>query len=142
FVRQQAADARRRREPLTCLVVSVGSDELVEAFRAGEELTRSLGTVMRRVLRGSDLIARVGQLEFAVVAPTVDRDRALQLVRRLEEGLAQVRPPGAPYLPLRAGIASAEDADRLDPEDLLGRALAAVGWFEPRLENRAVDLSR
>jgi diguanylate cyclase (GGDEF)-like protein len=121
-----AVDAKRRGEPLTCLAVSAGSTEVLEAVRAADELGRAIGKVLRQVLRGSDVVARVGPLDFVIVAPTVPRDMALQIVCRLEAALVASRPADAPPIPLRAGVASAEDVNRLDPEDLLGRALAAV----------------
>jgi two-component system cell cycle response regulator len=120
------AAARRRREPVTCMVVSAGSPDLVEAVEAGEEVSRLVARAIRAGVRGSDLVARLSPLNFAIVAPTLNRDLALHLVDRFQNALTNGRPPGAPTVQLRVGIAVIDETDEFDAGDLLRRAGAAL----------------
>ena len=121
-----ASAARRRRESVTCMVVSAGSSELAEAVEAGEEVSRVVARAIRAGVRGSDLVARLSPLEFAIVAPTLNRDLALHLADRFQNALTAGRPEGAPTVQLRVGIAIIDETDGFDPEDLLRRAGAAL----------------
>ena len=123
-----ASAARRRRELVTCMVVSAGSSELAEAVEAGEEVSRIVARAIRAGVRGSDLVARLSPLEFAIVAPTLNRDLALHLVDRFQHALTTGRPEGAPTVQLRVGIAVIDETDGFDPEELLRRAGASLDW--------------
>jgi len=123
-----ASAARRRREPVTCMVVSAGSSELAEAVEAGEEVSRIVARAIRAGVRGSDLVARLSPLDFAIVAPTLNRDIALHLVDRFQNALTTGRPAGAPTVQLRVGIAVIDEAGGFDPDELLRSAGAALDW--------------
>ena len=127
-------DVRRSRLAVTCIVVSTGSVELREASDQVRAHGTRVGNVLRSTLRGSDLLARLTPLDFAIIAPSVNADAALGLVDRLQHSLHQISgaPAGAPAA-FRAGLAStrAEHSDAFDGEDLLRRAVAAVDWASP-----------
>lgn len=123
-----AAEARRRREPVTCLAFSAASATLVDALQQGDAVARLVGQALRTVVRGSDVVARVSPFEFVVLAPTLTRDVALELVRRFERALGTIPSVSAADLPLRTGIAATEDVEHPDTEDLLRRALSALDW--------------
>jgi len=134
-----ASAARRRREPVTCMVVSAGSSELAEAVEAGEEVSRIVARAIRAGVRGSDLVARLSPLDFAIVAPTLNRDIALHLVDRFQNALTTGRPAGAPTVQLRVGIAVIDETDGFDPEELLRRAGAALDWATAERPNTLPD---
>ena len=123
-----AAEARRRREPVTCLAFSAGPPALAEAMQRADEMGRLVGRTLRSVVRGSDVVARVSALDFVLVAPTLTRDVALKLVKRFEQALGRLPPATMKEFPLRAGIAANEDVEQLDAADLLRRALSALDW--------------
>ena len=135
-------EVRRSRLAVTCVVVSTGSVELREASDQVRAHGTRVGNVLRATLRGSDLLARLSPLDFAIIAPSVNADVALGLVDRLQHSLHQLSGSkvGVPAS-FRAGLAStkAEQSDSFDGEDLLRRAVAAVDWASP--EDRPVAVA-
>lgn len=119
--------ARRRREPMTCIVLSAGSPEVTEMAQAAEEVGRTVGRALRAVARATDVVGRLSPLDFIVVAPALAQDTAAQVQERFHRSVAASRPDGAPEIPLRTGTVTLEDCDATE-EGLLGRILAAVEW--------------
>lgn len=120
------ADARRRREPITCLVISAQQPELVEALDLAEATALSVAQALRTAVRASDAVARLSPLDFAIMAPSLDRDTALRVLDRFQRHFAAAE--GDSGIPLRTGIATLEPTDGLDAEQLLRRATTAVDW--------------
>lgn len=120
------ADARRRREPITCLMISAQPPEIVEALDAAEETALSVAQALRTAVRASDAVARLSPLEFAIMAPSLDRDTALRVLDRFQRHLGAAQGDGG--IPLRTGITTLEPSDDLDAEQLLRRATTAVDW--------------
>lgn len=121
------ADARRRREPITCLVISAQPPEIVEALEVAEETALSVAQALRTAVRASDAVARLSPLDFAIMAPSLDRDTALRVLDRFQRHLAAAHSDGC--IPLRTGITTLEPSDDLDAEQLLRRATTAVDWL-------------
>ncbi len=121
------ADARRRREPITCLVISAQPPEIVEALEVAEETALSVAQALRTAVRASDAVARLSPLDFAIMAPSLDRDTALRVLDRFQRHLAAAQSDGC--IPLRTGITTLEPSDDLDAEQLLRRATTAVDWL-------------
>jgi two-component system cell cycle response regulator len=120
------AEARRRHETVTCLVISPRNPKLAAALEAGDELARMLANALRASVRASDAVARISALDFAVMAPNLDREVALRVLDRLHDQLAALG--GKTDIPLRTGIATVDTADGMDADGLLQRATAAVDW--------------
>jgi len=120
------ADARRRREPVTCLVVSANQPELAGALDQAEETAQSVAHALRAAVRGSDAVARISGLDFAVMAPSLNHDSALRLLDRFQRQLAASKGDGG--IPLRTGIVTLEAAEGVDADQLLRRATTAVDW--------------
>jgi diguanylate cyclase (GGDEF)-like protein len=120
------ADARRRREPITCLVISAHPPEVVEALASAEETALSVAHALKSSVRTSDVVARLSPLDFAVMAPCLDRDTALRVLDRFQRHLGATHGDGS--LPVRTGIATLEGDEGLDAEQLLRRATTAVDW--------------
>ena len=81
-----ASEARRYREPLALLLMDLdGLKAINDRFghQAGDEAIRQLADVIRAQLRETDLAARWGGDEFAVMAPNTSKDAALALAERI-----------------------------------------------------------
>ncbi|HYC31196.1 MAG TPA: response regulator, partial [Gemmatimonadales bacterium] len=80
------SEAFRRRDPLACIVFSPDTEEPAdeESLDAEEQrMSDQVGLLFRQAGRASDAIGRLGQNEFAVIAPSTGPEAALRLVRRL-----------------------------------------------------------
>ena len=126
-VAELSAQARRRQEQLSCLVLSVGSLELSEAVRSAQELGGTVGRAIRTVVRASDVVGRVSPVDFVVVAAGLPAESAGHLVERFTRAIASLRPADAPAVVLRAGVANLEEGTAESLDDLLQRAVAVSG---------------
>ncbi len=123
------ADARRRRSAITCLVISAQPPEVAAALEAAESLAESMADAIRASVRGSDAVARLSALDFAIMAPSLDRDSALRVLDRFQRQFAaKTGREGGAEVPIRTGIASIDAVDGVDAEQLLRRATTAVDW--------------
>jgi PleD family two-component response regulator len=131
--REIGADALRRRDPLACVVFSPAPES--EPTEATEEesqrMADQLGLVFKRTGRASDAIGRLGQLEFAVIAPATGPAGALRLVRRLGGAVEGETIPvrgGERSVQLRAGYCAVPDfaESSVDAVELLLRATTAL----------------
>jgi PleD family two-component response regulator len=120
------ADARRRREPMTCLVVSAEAPELTLALQQAETLAARLVAALRDSVRSTDAVARLAPLEFAILAPSLGREAAVRVIERFRPRLTAAL--DGSHITLRTGIATIEVEDGATPEQLLHNATAAVAW--------------
>lgn len=123
-IRELGAAAERFGRPLACIVFTTAPDgdggepeESLEAATTAE--------LLRATTRKSDVLARIGPREFAVVTPDTTPTGARRLVERLRErsgGRAGPEVGG-----FRAGIYAVENLreTKLDPLELVLRATAA-----------------
>jgi diguanylate cyclase (GGDEF)-like protein len=82
----ELARSRRYREPIALLFVDLDGLKSINdryGHRAGDEAIRNLADVIRSQLRESDVGARWGGDEFAVLAPNTSRAAALALAERI-----------------------------------------------------------
>lgn len=120
-VREIGAAADRFRRPLACIVIGAEPDPDTH-----DPETRSpveLADRLRRSIRQSDILGRIGASEFAVVAPDTPPEGARVLADRIRRGHEHATDaPG-----LRAGVYAVPDLHeaRLDPIELMLRATTA-----------------
>lgn len=91
---RQLALSRRNGQGGALLVMDLdGFKEVNDAFGhgAGDEILRAVADVLTQRLRGSDLLARIGGDEFAVILPDVDVDRARAIAIALEDRIRGIR---------------------------------------------------
>ncbi len=84
--------ARRGGGRLAVVLADIDEPRIVDDHEdgqpGGDAILRRIGTVLRSVKRQSDVAARVGAREFALVLPDTEADGALGFVERLREALA------------------------------------------------------
>ena len=94
-------------------------------------LSDQVGAVFRQVGRGSDAIGRLGNTEFAVIAPATGADGAIRLVDRLGTAVEATRIPvrgGERSVRVKAGYCAVPDfaESSIDAVELLLRATTAL----------------
>src|SRR4051794_22281094 len=90
--RREAARAARTGEPLALVLIDLNRFKEINdlyGHAAGDAALVAVGQSMRRVLRGTDVAARVGGDEFALLLPNTDAGAAGAIGRRLAELAAE-----------------------------------------------------
>ncbi len=128
------ADAFRRRDALACVVFSpeaegAGPDEALD--EEVQRIAEQVGQLFKRTGRSSDAIGRLGQSEFAVIAPATSSEGALRLIQRLGGTIESSPIPvrgGERNLKVRAGYCAVPDfaESPVDAVELLLRATTAL----------------
>jgi GGDEF domain-containing protein len=128
------ADALRRRDALACVVLAPEPEDAGEGEPAEEEIQRiaeQVGRWFKRTGRSSDAIGRLGNSEFAVIAPATTNEGALRLIQRLGSSIESTPIPvrgGERSLRVRAGYCAVSDfaESSVDAVELLLRATTAL----------------
>jgi diguanylate cyclase (GGDEF)-like protein len=138
------ARAQRQRESLSCVILGVIQPETVEDA-AMARATEAMVAVLRRIARHSDVVGRIGQAEFAVLAPGTDAAQAVRLAERLADGFREagvLSINGSGSVKLLGGYDSVSDAQKtpLRGPELITHATAALArakverngeWLKP-----------
>ena len=153
-LRTALARQRRSRDAVAVLMIDLDDFKNINdsyGHPAGDEVLRSVSSLLTVGLRAEDTLARLSGDEFAIVCPDVDAAAAERLARRLQRTL--VRPFSADghhvFLSASIGIAVSSPPSFTDATDLLRNADLAlyqskaagrscVSIFDERLERRAV----
>ena len=128
----QMDQAARRGRSLSLMILDIDHFKRVNdthGHDAGDQILKTFAARMRRVVRASDLICRLGGEEFAVLMP----DTPLEIAARVAERVRCVvdsdqftLSPGQSPIPVTVSIGLAERGHDLDPELLMRRADAAL----------------
>jgi diguanylate cyclase (GGDEF)-like protein len=133
--REIGAEASRRHEALSCVAFAPDAVPELTSERGYDEVAARVvghvGEVCRRAGRISDAIGRLGQAEFAIIAPATEARGAVRLVERLREEVeaSPLAVDGAPrVLRLRAGYCAVPDfaESSVDAVEVLLRATTAL----------------
>ena len=114
-LRRETAESRRHGTPLSLLVLDVDSLRTINAeqgYDAGDRLLLTIAEMLLTKLRVSDIAARIGDDDFAVILPQTPLAGARTLAARVVETLGSR---------MRVGV-STLDADVTSAGDLLQRA--------------------
>ncbi len=102
--------AQRHQQPLALLMIDLDHFKSVNdrwGHAGGDAVLRAFAATAREVLRGSDLLGRVGGEEFAVLLPQTAHDGAVALAHRLRDLVRQrpvVLPAGAAAYTVSIGV--------------------------------------
>ena len=133
--REIGADAYRHHDSLSCLAFTAEPEPVVLSPETMNELAARvaahLSTVFRRTGRVSDAIGRLGQQEFAIIAPSTEAQGAMRLLQRLQESLetSPISVAGSDRrLRIRASYCAVSDyaESSVDAVEMLLRAATAL----------------
>lgn len=143
--REIGAEASRRHDALSCVAFSAEADGSVGNDRGMDEtmvrVVDLLGGIIRRTGRASDAIGRLGQSEFAIIAPGTEAKGAVKLVERLRASVeSSPTPAGAKAMRIRAGYSTVPDfADSsVDAVEVLLRATTALRYLRTEQNGRDI----
>jgi diguanylate cyclase (GGDEF)-like protein len=135
--------ARRTGEPLALLLIDVDYFKLFNdryGHHAGDQaLLAVAGSLAQIARRDTDICARLGGEEFAVLLPNTMPQQAEQLAQAMQQALAECRirhelSPVAEYLTISIGLAMAEAGESAD--SLYNRADCALYLAKAAGRNR------
>src|SRR5690242_5069120 len=124
---QLEARAVRNHEAIACLAFASAPTQTNES-QSESTTFRDLANVVREQARRSDVIAKKGESQLAVLAPDTDDAGARLLVERLQREIDASRGATGSSVRLRAGICAVSDlaAAKIDVQELVHRAESAL----------------
>jgi diguanylate cyclase (GGDEF)-like protein len=102
----------------------------------GDRVLAATAERLRSVVRGSDVVGRLGGEEFVLILPGVDAEAAEDCAERARAALAELTVRGRP-LAASAGVA-ASPADGVEASELLQNGDAALYWAKRTGRGRTV----
>lgn len=124
--------AQRYGQPLCLIMLDLDHFKIVNdtlGHQAGDEFLRLTAQAIERSVRETDIIARFGGEEFAVLLPKTSQEQALVLARRIEKNLARVDFPTVTAThrqTISQGLADSQDPRVRTPGDLVWLADQAL----------------
>jgi two-component system cell cycle response regulator len=137
-IREESEHARRHKRPFSVVLVDLDNFKLVNDRYGHEEGDRVLCHVAELLLtslREDDIVCRFGGEEFVILLRATPAPAARLVANRVREALAWAEIPLGPkndgaddagHLTLSAGIASVDERNNFDLENLLDRADKAL----------------
>jgi diguanylate cyclase (GGDEF)-like protein len=89
---REVSRRERSHEPLSLVVFDVDHFKHINDTRGhlgGDEVLRSIGTVLAGAVREMDLVARYGGEEFAIILPRCDQHDAIRVIERITAAVRQ-----------------------------------------------------
>ncbi|MGK2907661.1 MAG: diguanylate cyclase [Desulfuromonadales bacterium] len=139
---QEFSRAKRHKHELSCLFLDVDDfKKLNDNFGhvIGDVVLRKIGSLIKHVLRESDVAARYGGEEFAILLPDTDHDGALDLAERLLEIIRSQSfdELGGARVTASVGISTySRDSERQSPGELVQLADDAMYLAKMRGKDR------
>jgi diguanylate cyclase (GGDEF)-like protein len=142
-IRAEWDRCKRHHSPLSLIMVDI---DIFKAYndnyghQAGDDCIRWVAQSLRAcVKRSSDIVARYGGDEFAVILPHVNRDTAVQFADQIRKKVLELAiphpfSPVSPYLTISAGVQTLIPSDELSIEKLIRTADQAL--YEAKKEHK------
>ncbi|WP_205697055.1 PAS domain S-box protein [Conexibacter sp. SYSU D00693] len=139
-ISEQVGRARRYGEQAALLMIDVDDFKAVNdqhGHKTGDRALKAIAAALRRRLRETDVVARIGGDEFAVLLPYAGAEQAEVVRRDLRDAVAGVRVelPGGGVLGVRASVGLAL-IDRETPSDEAVLAEADRAMYREKLAGR------
>ena len=136
----ELARARRKRMPMAVMLFDIDHFKLLNdqwGHEAGDMVLQGIAQVVRRVVRGTDIVARHGGEEFVVVMPEASEEVALLRARELRVRIAEmsVNYQGQSLGAVTISIGVAVSADASQSGELLVRE-ADAAMYEAKTSGR------
>ncbi|MBF0530723.1 MAG: diguanylate cyclase [Deltaproteobacteria bacterium] len=97
--------------------------------KSGDDVLKTVADIIRRNVRSTDIPARIGGEEFAIILPATDQNKAYKLAKRIESALRRkimVLDGVEHRQTISQGLAVAADAQVHSPDDLVRLADQAL----------------
>lgn len=148
--REMGAEAVRRKVGMAAVAVTAHQPGTISSDEFAAAMVEQMADILRRCSRLSDAIGRVGQSEFAIVAPATENEGVLRLLDRLRTAVeaSPISLDGIerPIL-LRAGYCAVANLETstVDIDEMLLRATKALQYSRstegaPMQVNALLDL--
>ncbi len=127
--REVGSEAVRRHSPLACVVLTANPNGDGRTAAAEDEgIAQTIGSILRQRGRASDVIGRLANAEYAVIAPNTAASGAVQMVERLERAMLEAANASTEAIHLRAGYSAIPDlsSSSLDALQILLQATTAL----------------
>ena len=125
-------NARMRRSPLTLMILDIDHFKRVNdtyGHDSGDEVLRGFADRLRGIIRGGDLLCRLGGEEFVIVMPGVNVTAATRIAERARQAIEQeafVMAATGQVINITTSVGLAERRDDNDPHQLYRRADQAL----------------
>jgi two-component system cell cycle response regulator len=135
-------NARVRRTPLTLMILDIDHFKQVNdtyGHDCGDEVLKSFADRLRGIIRGGDLLCRLGGEEFVIVMPNVEVSAAARIAERARQAIGQepfVIDAGGRAIPVTTSIGVAERGPDDDTSTLYRRADRALYRAKSEGRNR------
>jgi two-component system cell cycle response regulator len=133
-------NARMRRSPLTLMILDIDHFKRVNdtfGHDCGDEVLKGFADRLRGIIRGGDLLCRLGGEEFVIVMPGVNIEAAARIAERARQAIeheAFVITATSQAITITASIGLAERRDDTSPHELYRRADQAL--YRSKAEGR------
>ncbi|MBF0142449.1 MAG: GGDEF domain-containing protein [Magnetococcales bacterium] len=113
---QEMAKAMRYRSPLVAAALDLDHFKAVNdhlGHAEGDQVLIQVSRTLGRIIRDTDLLARVGGDEFALILPNTELEQATLLTRRLCHAIQAlgIQAPGSPPLGVSIGMAAWQEGE-------------------------------
>jgi two-component system cell cycle response regulator len=135
-------NARMRRTPLTLMILDIDYFKRVNdtyGHDCGDEVLKGFADRLRGIIRGGDLLCRLGGEEFVIVMPGVSGAAATRIAERARHAVEQepfVMPQSGQTIAVTTSIGLAERRDDTNPHELYRRADQALYRSKSEGRNR------